>query len=222
MEDFIKNIEKDKIETLLSYLNQYHTLAEPSRAEPSRAEPSRAEPSRAEPSRAEPSRAEIVWAKFKLSQVFFIKSGVRLTKSDMIAGDMPFIGATEFNNGITEFVSNTNASLDKNILGVNYNGSVVENFYHPYDCIFSDDVKRLELKNKDYANKWVHLFLKTAILQQKEKYQYGYKFNAQRMSKQNIMLPTDDNGEPNWAYMENMMKAVEMKKILQILQHYEY
>ncbi|MCP3897389.1 restriction endonuclease subunit S, partial [Moraxella sp.] len=149
-----------------------------------------------------------------------IKSGVRLTKSEMTRGDMPFIGATEFNNGITEFVSNTNASLDKNILGVNYNGSVVENFYHPYDCIFSDDVKRLELKNKDYANKWVYLFLKTAILQQKEKYQYGYKFNAQRMSKQTIMLPTDDNGEPNWAYMENMMKAVEMKKILQILQHY--
>ncbi|WP_323842111.1 restriction endonuclease subunit S, partial [Moraxella sp. 7664RN] len=58
MEDFTKNIEKDKIETLLSYLNQYNILAEPSRAEPSRAEPSRAEPSRAEPSRAEPSRAE--------------------------------------------------------------------------------------------------------------------------------------------------------------------
>ena len=58
MEDFIKNIEKDKIETLLSYLNQHNVLAEPSRAEPSRAEPSRAEPSRAEPSRAEPSRAE--------------------------------------------------------------------------------------------------------------------------------------------------------------------
>ena len=51
MEDFIKNIEKDKIETLLSYLNQHNVLAEPSRAEPSRAEPSRAEPSRAEPSR---------------------------------------------------------------------------------------------------------------------------------------------------------------------------
>ena len=46
MEDFIKNIEKDKIETLLSYLNQHNVLAEPSRAEPSRAEPSRAEPSR--------------------------------------------------------------------------------------------------------------------------------------------------------------------------------
>ena len=88
------------------------------------------------------------------------------------------------------------------------------------DCIFSDDVKRLELKNKDYANKWVYLFLKTIILQQKEKYQYGYKFNAQRMQKQTIVLPTNDKGEPNWAYMENMMKAVEMKKILQILQHY--
>ena len=53
-----------------------------------------------------------------------------------------------------------------------------------------------------------------------KKYQYGYKFNAQRMQKQTIVLPTNDKGEPNWAYMENMMKAVEMKKILQILQHY--
>ena len=34
-------------------------------------------------------------------------------------------------NGITNFVSNSNDSLDSNVLGVNYNGSIVENFYHP-------------------------------------------------------------------------------------------
>ncbi|WP_323843482.1 restriction endonuclease subunit S [Moraxella sp. Pampa] len=152
--------------------------------------------------------------------MFFIKSGVRLTKSEMTDGDIPFVGATEFNNGITEFVSNTNASLDKNILGVNYNGSVVENFYHPYECIFSDDVKRLALKSKNYANKWVYLFLKTIILQQKEKYQYGYKFNTQRMGKQTIMLPIDKNGEPNWEYMENIMKKIEIKQILQIIDYH--
>lgn len=128
------------------------------------------------------------WREFEIGEICNIKSGVRLTKQDMMKGDRPFIGATDSNNGITEFISNMNGSLDKNVLGVNYNGSVVENFYHPYECIFSDDVKRLELKN-GLGNQWIYLFLKLSILKQKEKYQYGYKFNAQRMEKQKILLP---------------------------------
>lgn len=128
------------------------------------------------------------WREFEIGEICNIKSGVRLTKQDMMKGDRPFIGATDSNNGITEFISNINGSLDKNVLGVNYNGSVVESFYHPYECIFSDDVKRLELKN-GLGNQWTYLFLKSSILKQKEKYQYGYKFNAQRMEKQKILLP---------------------------------
>ena len=63
----------------------------------------------------------------------------------MVEGERPFIGATEFNNGITTFVSNTNKSFDSNVLGVNYNVSVVKSFYHEYECIFSDDVKRQKI-----------------------------------------------------------------------------
>ena len=137
----------------------------------------------------------------------------------MIGGNMPFIGATEFNNGITEFIGNTNNSLDENVLGVNYNGSVVENFYHPYQCVFSDDVKRFELKS--HANKWVYLFIKTMILNQKEKYQYGYKFNATRMAKQKIMLPIDSQGNPDWQFMENYIKQIELNHILSIIGYYQ-
>lgn len=128
------------------------------------------------------------WPEFEIGKICHIKSGVRLTKQNMQEGNIPFIGATDSNNGITEFVSNTNGSIDKNVLGVNYNGSVVENFYHPYRCLFSDDVKRLELKN-EIGNKWIYLFLKSVILKQKIKYQYGYKFNAHRMKRQKILLP---------------------------------
>ncbi len=84
----------------------------------------------AEQRRAQDSTAQRLWAEFSLSQVFFIKSGVRLTKQDMVNGDVPFIGATEFDNGITAFAGNYNTSLDKNILGINYNGSVGYGFYH--------------------------------------------------------------------------------------------
>lgn len=148
------------------------------------------------------------WTAFPIDQIFEIKPGKRLTKSDMQQGKRPFIGATEYGNGITNWVSNTNASLDGEILGVNYNGSVVETFYHPYECIFSDDVKRFRLK-KANGNRWVYLFLKTTIIQQKSKYAYGYKFNEQRMNKQSILLPINDDGKPDWTFMEDYTRERE-------------
>lgn len=123
----------------------------------------------------------------------------------MDSGDIPFIGATDSNNGITGWIATPNVSFDKNVLGVNYNGSVVENFYHGYGCVFSDDVKRLHLKH--YAdNKFVLLFFKAVILQQKTKYTYGYKFNGQRMMRQKILLPVDVQGNPDYTYMEQYGK----------------
>ncbi len=74
---------------------------------------------------------KITWKPFVINEIFDISSGIRLTKDDMVPGDRAFIGASDANNGITAFVGNTNSSLDSNVLGVNYNGSVVENFYHP-------------------------------------------------------------------------------------------
>jgi restriction endonuclease S subunit len=153
------------------------------------------------------------WYPFSLNSIFKIKPGKRLTKADMNQGKRPFIGATDSNNGITNFVSNANTSLDKGVLGVNYNGSVVETFYHPYECIFSDDVKRLRLDNALISNRFVYLFLKLTIVQQKEKYAYGYKFNEQRMNKQFILLPVVDADTsepvPDWQFMNEYVKERE-------------
>lgn len=112
-----------------------------------------------------------------------INSGVRLTKANMNEGKKPFIGATDSNNAITNFISNSNKSLDENVLGVNYNGSIVENFYYPYECIFSDDVKRISFKDDERQNKYCYMFLKQMILRQKEKYRYAYKFNGDRIAR---------------------------------------
>ena len=162
---------------------------------------------------------DVEWKDFWMEDILDISSGIRLTKADQVGGDMPFIGASDANNGVTEFVGNTNKSLDSNVLGVNYNGSVVENFYHSYKCIFSDDVKRVKFKDKEYGDEFTYLFLKQMILSQKNKYQYGYKFNAKRMSRQKIMLPIDKNGEPHWEYMSNFVKKLEKENIEKTLNH---
>lgn len=158
------------------------------------------------------------WGEFEITRIFKIKAGKRLTKADMKKGRKPFIGATEYNNGITEYVSNTNSSEDFNVLGVNYDGSVVENFYHPYTALFSDSVKRLTYKDVE-GNKHLYLFTKMQILKQKSKYQYGYKFNETRMNKQKIMLPIKDNQEPDYEYMENYMKKLELEKLKTYLKY---
>lgn len=135
----------------------------------------------------------------------------------MKKGKVPFVGATDSNNGITEFVSNENVSADSNVLGVNYNGSVVENFYHPYTAIFSDDVKRLSFREVT-GNKYLFLFVKNQILKQKDKYQYGYKFNGARMNKQKITLPVNSKKEPDYKYMENYIKKIEFEKLNKYIQ----
>jgi Type I restriction modification DNA specificity domain len=148
------------------------------------------------------------WREFFIEDVFEIKSGKRLTKADMVSGDIPFVGATDSNNGITEFIANKNSSLDENVLGVNYNGSVVYNFYHSYEAVFSDDVKRLcfrEIKGNMYS----FLFVKALIMQQKSKYEYGYKFNGARMKRQKILLPVTSKGNPDYDFMEKYMRQKE-------------
>ena len=197
MSSFMQQVEQDILGTTLRYFADKQQITPPH------------------------ANNEINWQVFLIRDILIISAGKRLTKADMQIGNRPFIGATDnyINNGITEWVNNTNESIDQNLLGVNYNGSVGEVFYHPYECIFSDDVKRLHLK-KQLDSKYILLFIKTAIVQQKIKYAYGYKFNEQRMLKQPIMLPCTPEGTPDWQYMENYMRHIESQQIVKYLQHY--
>ena len=197
MSDFVKKLELDKVQEVLEYIYIYIRMM----------------------NILEEKVCEISWKDFWIEDVCEIKSGVRLTKANQEIGLRPFVGASDSDNGVTAFVSNKNKSLDANVLGVNYNGSVVENFYHPYEAIFSDDVKRLRWKDEIYGNKYTYLFLKQMILSQKIKYAYGYKFNGERMKRQKIMLPVTKTGLPDYDYMTSYMQKQELEQIFKILNY---
>ena len=157
------------------------------------------------------------WEPFQIDTIFNILPGKRLVAADSTPGDRPFIGALDNSNGVARFVSDKNESLDKNVLGVNYNGNgMVIGFYHPYECIFSDDVKRFHLKDRG-DDPFVLLFMKTAILMQKQKFGYLYKFNADRMAHTSIMLPITDDGQPDYDFMEEFGRKMMLNKYSQYL-----
>ena len=67
-------------------------------------------------------------------------------------------------------------------------------------------------------NEFVLLFMKVAILQQKSKFGYLYKFNSERMANTGVMLPVDESGNPDYTFMEQYVKRVKETIELQYLQ----
>lgn len=145
------------------------------------------------------------WQPFKLSNIFSLRKGKRLTKANMTVGNIPFIGATDSKNGITAMIGQTPIH-DGNTISVSYNGSVAEAFYQPTPFWATDDVNVL-YQNFDMTPA-IALFLCTVIRQEKYRFNYGRKWHLERMEQSVIKLPTDQAGQPNWDFMENYIKTL--------------
>ena len=61
--------------------------------------------------------------------------------------------------------------------------------------------------------------MKTAILMQKHKFGYLYKFNADRMAHTSIMLPVISTGKPDYDFMESFGRKMMLQKYQQYLDY---
>jgi hypothetical protein len=85
------------------------------------------------------------WKTYRLDELFDFQKGKRLTKAEMIPGNVNFLGAISDNNGIREKIE-TDYFWNPNCITVNYNGSVGEAFYQDKPFWASDDVNVLYAK----------------------------------------------------------------------------
>ena len=155
------------------------------------------------------------WGEFFIQDIAEILSGKDIYAKERIEGNTPYISATANHNGIGYFVNNCNQTLESNCLSVNRNGSVGYSFYHPYKALFGNDCRKLRLKESD---KYIGIFVSQQITRQKGKYGYGYKMGTARLKRQKIMLPINENNEPDYVFMKNYMKNLEYKKLNEYLE----
>jgi len=153
-----------------------------------------------------PLRDVINWREFLLGDLFTFHKGKRLTKEDMIEGQVNFIGAISENNGIRQQIDVV-PMFEPNCITVNYNGSVGEAFYQSTPFWASDDVNVLYAKDWT-LNKYIALFVTTVIKANRYKFSYGRKWTLDKMKESPIKLPVDKKGNPDWDYMENYIKAL--------------
>ena len=151
------------------------------------------------------------WEKFFIEDVADIVSGRDINSADQIAGKIPYISSSSVNNGVYNFVDNENETLESKCISVNRTGSVGYAFYHPYAALYSNNVRKLR---PHVANDYVSLFIANQITSQRGKYNYGYILGTERLKRQQIFLPVNEIGLPDYDFMEAYIAAIE-EKILQ-------
>jgi hypothetical protein len=158
------------------------------------------------------------WGEFFLNDIFSdIQRGKRLKKDDHIKGKTPYISSTALNNGIDGFVGNKeNIRVFSNCLTLANSGSVGACFYQPFESVASDHVTKLE--NKKF-NKHIYLFISTIATRLGEKYSFNREINDLRIRREKIILPVNQNHEPDYEYMENYIKQIELKKLQKYLKY---
>lgn len=146
------------------------------------------------------------WRIFKYDALFEIRKGQRLTKANMIPGNLPFIGASDRANGLTARIGQS-AIHDGNTLTVSYNGSVAEAFYQPDPFWASDDINVLYPKGFT-IDPQIGLFLCAVIRKEKYRFNYGRKWHLDRMKQSEILLPQTKGGKPDWDFMRHFMNTL--------------
>jgi hypothetical protein len=152
------------------------------------------------------------WKWFRYDEIFEIKKGKRLTKANMIDGNINFIGATRFNNGITAKIANDSHIHSANTITVSYNGSIAEAFYQKEPFWATDDVNVLYSKFK--LNSFIAIFLCTLIQKEKYRYNFGIKWDKEMMQNSKIKLPVTIDNLPDWQLMEDYIKSLPYSKAI--------
>lgn len=166
------------------------------------------------------------WKEFLFTEIFDIQKGFYNKKPPCFEeGNIPFIGASDSNNGITGFTDygtikanskigyGKNEPIDRkifkgNAICVTNNGSVGYAYYQVSDFTCTHDVNPLYLLNHE-LNRYIAMFLIACIEKQRVCFAYARKWRPKRMVNSRIMLPATAEGTPDWQFMEAYMKQQE-------------
>ncbi len=150
------------------------------------------------------------WVEFNISKIFHFERGKRLIKADQVIGNIAYISSTKNNNGIDNYITPPNyMTVYENAITLNNSGSVGYCFYHSYKFVASDHCTVIKIKdNKVRMNNYIALFLIPIIESMQNKYNFAREINNNRLSKETIKLPSIDNKNPNWRFMEDYIKEM--------------
>lgn len=152
--------------------------------------------------------SNLTWKEFYFTDIFTeIQRGKRIKKADHKLGNTPYVSSTANSNGIDGFLGNeSSVRRFENCLTLANSGSVGSAFFHSYEFVASDHVTKLKREGLD---KYAYLFMIPIINRLSEKYGFNREINDERIKREKIILPANEDGQPDFAFMSSFMQQVE-------------
>ena len=151
------------------------------------------------------------WKAFHIGELFDYKRDQRQVAKNRLFRDVPYYSASDSNNGLTDMISNPSfVETDSSIICSTFGDAF---FVHGR---FTASDEMTILRNK-YLNEYNGLLIAKMITQQKEKYSFGHRAFSKVLIRDYIMLPVNDDGEPDYDFMEQYIKERMLKKYAQYL-----
>lgn len=153
------------------------------------------------------------WGEFRLGDLFEQFRGKEKAPNQNKEGDIPLINETSVSNGYTRNVKPTKVFGAPAItISINYAETV---FYQEHDFCASVNISILKNDNI-LQNRYVAQYVVALLRKINKKYDYTEKISKDKINDTTLTLPIDAKGNPDWAYMEEYMKALERRVICSV------
>ena len=144
------------------------------------------------------------WKKFKVGELFDCETTKGIaSKNDLVEGNIPYVTRSAENNGKSGYCGNADRIVKGNCITIGAEGFTA--FYQENDFVAGNKVYALRHRNLNNVNA---LYICTVL----NKLSCLYSFNNARIldkiKQEVISLPIDNNGEPDWQFMEDYMKEI--------------
>lgn len=164
--------------------------------------------------------SKVEWKEFVIGEIFNIystSSGIDKNKLTGKTGLLPYITRTDRNNGYDTFIGEQpKYSADKgNVITIGLDTQTV--FYQKTAFYTGQNIQILEF---DELNEYNAKFIIALLKKQMTKFNWGGNgATLTRLKKTKIMLPKNEQGNPDFVYMENYIRVLENQKLKQYLQY---
>lgn len=146
------------------------------------------------------------WKRFRIKDIFVQERGKEKAPKQNDDGDCPLIQETNFNNGLDRYVKPTKIFKKNAItISINYAQNV---FFQESD--FCASVNIAIIRNS-HLNQYNGLFICSILQKKHANYDYTNKISKEKINEEEIFLPVDSSGNPDWDYMENYIKELITK-----------
>ncbi len=163
------------------------------------------------------------WKEFVIGEVFNVLNSKPYHKKDLkisnnYKNSIPYVSRTNRNNGVEEIIQKEDSFKINKKNTIAFGAENATFFLQPFEYITGNKIYTI---NHKQINKFNGLFIQQALNTSIKDcgFSYGQGLTGTRAKRRNVLLPINENNDPDFEYMEQYMKNLMYKKIKQYLNY---